>query len=106
MNNSILIDTINLKTYAITPLDECLNEITDALAMAESLDIPNGFSYRTYLKNLASTIKDNKSSLKLVHDFIDSSIVSYNGIVSTTLDSIKAIPIIDLKKRESIMFKK
>ena len=103
MNNRVIIDTINLKTYALPPADNTLDELQRAINIAESLDIPNGFSYRTYLNGLASSIKSERDTLKLVKDFINISIINYNGLTTTTIDNLKVIPVIDIKRRNIVI---
>ena len=104
MSNQLLINTENLKSYTLPSIDKLSEEIQYALDVADYLDVPYGFSYRTYLNGLATTINTNKNNVKYVRDFVTKSIISFNGINTSAHDFVKAISVYDIKAREPLLF--
>lgn len=75
---------ININTYALkeqfTPtLNTGINELNKAINALDSLDIPNGFSYNSYLKKINKIINEDINECLKVKEMIINSTNNFNN---------------------------
>ena len=101
--SKLLINSNNLKNLFLPTINDGIDDLVSAINAAESLDIPAGFSYRTYLRNLPESIRKCKSLCVVVRDFVTTSIVELNNISLETCELFNKIEPIVIKERTSII---
>ncbi len=98
--SKLLINTNRLKNQFMPCLNDSINELISAEALARSLDIPNDFSYYTYLSTLNETIGHIKSDCVMIKDFVTNSIIHINNTSLEVCDLFDKIVSTPIKERE------
>lgn len=101
--SKLLVNTNGLTNYVLPKVNDSIDELISAISLAESLDIPYGFNYRTYLNNLSSSIRREKNNCIVVKDFVATSISSFNNNTSDINDMFSRIDNFTIKERNSII---
>lgn len=101
--SKLLINTSGLKNHFNPVINDSIEDLVNAINLAESLDIPSGFSYHTYLKTLPEAIRKNKNNCVVVKEFVTNSIVSLNNTSLEVCDLFNKIGTIVIKDRTSII---
>ncbi len=101
--SKLLINTNGLKSYFMPVIDDGIDELISAINIAEGLDIPSGFSYRTYLNALPEAIRKVKGNCVLIKDYVNTSIVEMNNTSLEVCDLFDKIDATVIKERIQII---
>lgn len=99
----VLINSEGLKRHFNPLIDSSIELINNSITTCESLEIPTGFSYKTYLNSLANTLQENKNSLVTIRDFVANSIVDFNYSTNEITDLFSKMDIVKIKDRNTII---
>ena len=79
------IDTSKLRTDFIPCINNSINDLNSIVELCDSLELPNGFSYTSYLKKkLPNKIIATKNELINVNKFVNNSIYLSENIVKNS----------------------
>ncbi len=99
----VLINSEGLKKHFNPLINSSIELLNNAITTCEGIEIPIGFSYKTYLNSLIDTLKENKSNCVIIKDFVANSIVDFNYSTSEITDLFSNMDIIKIKERNIII---
>lgn len=99
----VLINSEGLKRFFNPVINTSIESLTNAITTCESLEIPVGFSYKSYLNSLVETLKENKDNCVVIRNFVANSIVDFNYSASEITDLFNNMDIIKIKDRNNII---
>lgn len=99
----VLINSEGLKNHFNPLINDSIEKLNTAITTCEGLEIPVGFSYKSYLNSLAETLKENRNNCVIIRDFVANSIVDFNYSTNEITDLFNNMDIIKIKDRTSII---
>ena len=99
----ILVNNNGINTYVIPTIDDGIDELVKAITNSENLDVPYGFSHKTYLKNLANAIREQKNECIRIKDKLRTNVGYFNTASADIVSNLNNIEDVPIKKRNSII---
>ncbi len=94
----LYINTNSLRSVFNSAIDDSIAELDDVISKVSNLDIPAGFSYRSYLRNLPESLRQCQAKCKVVKDFVANSITDFTNTsleVCDLYNNIETVPIVE-----------
>lgn len=101
--SKLYINTNSIKTHFNPLIDDSITLLNNAIKIANELDIPSGFSYKTYLNSLKPTLEEYKKGCVLIKDFVANSIIDYNSLSNDIISLFDKLEINIVKERNQII---
>lgn len=99
----VLVNSEGLKKHFNPLINTSIELLNNAITTCEGLEIPIGFSYKSYLNSLIGTLKENKNNCVVIRDFVANSIVDFNYSANEITDLFNNMDIMKIKSRDNII---